>query len=64
MPGVTAVTIFGGLVSATLLDAILTPLLFLAGLLDAEKARAEAALERAMEAYYRTPITGDHDDDA
>jgi HME family heavy-metal exporter len=53
-----AVTIFGGLVSATLLDAVLTPLLFLmlgeaplARLLDAEKARTQEAPARALEAY-------------
>jgi HME family heavy-metal exporter len=53
-----AVTIFGGLVSATLLDAILTPLLFLmlggaplARLIAAEKARSEEAPARALEAY-------------
>ncbi len=53
-----AVTIFGGLVSATLLDAVLTPLLFLklgeaplARLLEAEKVRAAEAPGQAVEAY-------------
>jgi HME family heavy-metal exporter len=45
-----AVTIFGGLVSATLLDAFVTPLLFLAfGRKSVERLRVEHAAKREPE---------------